>query len=69
LSSWNRMSVTDVAGGVANQFAVGYSYPLSKQTNLYVVAAYTENGNGVMMNAWSNGQSDHELQFGMKHLF
>jgi predicted porin len=69
LSSWNRMSVTDVAGGVANEFAIGYNYPLSKRTNLYVIAAYTKNGNGVMMNAWANGQSDHELQFGMKTTF
>jgi predicted porin len=69
LASWNRMNVTNISGGVANQFAVGYNYPLSKLTNLYVIGAYTKNGDGVMMNAWANGQSDHELQFGMRHAF
>jgi predicted porin len=69
LASWNRMNVTNISGGVANQFALGYNYALSARTNLYVIGAYTKNGNGVMMNAWANGQSDRELQFGMRHAF
>jgi GBP family porin len=69
LSSWNRINVTNVSGGVANQFAIGYTYPLSKRTNFYAIAAYTENGDGVMMNSWANGKSDREMQAGMRHTF
>jgi predicted porin len=69
LTSWNRTNVTDVVGGVSNQYAVGYVYPLSKRTTLYTIGAYTKNGGGVRMNAWANGQNDREFQFGMRHMF
>jgi predicted porin len=69
LASWNRTNVTDVSGGVSDQYAAGYSYPLSKRTNLYGIVAYTKNGSGVRANAWANGKSDREAQFGMKFVF
>lgn len=69
LTSWNRTNVTDVVGGVSNQYAVGYVYPLSKRTTLYTIGALTKNGSGVRMNAWANGQNDREFQFGMRHMF
>jgi predicted porin len=69
LGSWNRDNVTNVSGGISNQFAIGYTYPLSVRTTLYTIVAYTENGTGVRMNSWANGQSDRELQFGIRHKF
>jgi predicted porin len=69
LASWNRTNVTDVTGGVSDQYAAGYSYPLSKRTNLYGIVAYTKNGSGVRANAWANGKSDREAQFGLKFVF
>lgn len=69
LASWNRTNVTDVSGGVSDQYAVGYSYPLSKRTNLYTLIAYTKNGSGVRANAWANGVSDRDVQSGIKYTF
>jgi GBP family porin len=69
LASWNRNNITDLSSGVSNQVAFGYSYPLSKRTNLYTIVAFTRNGSDVRMNAWANGQSDRDVQFGMKHSF
>jgi hypothetical protein len=42
---------------------------LSKRTNLYGIVAYTKNGSGVRANAWANGKSDREAQFGLKFVF
>jgi predicted porin len=69
LASWNRNNITDISAGVSNLFAFGYAYPLSKRTNLYTILAYTKNDSGVRMNAWANGKSDREEQFGVKHSF
>jgi GBP family porin len=69
LASWNRNNITDVSAGTSDQLAFGYAYPLSKRSNLYTIVAYTKNDSGVRMNAWANGKSDRELQFGMKHSF
>ncbi|MDB5775387.1 MAG: porin [Herbaspirillum sp.] len=69
LASWNRDNVTDVQKGVSDQLGVGYTYPLSKRTNLYVIASYTKNQDGVRMNSWANGKSDFEGQFGVRHTF
>lgn len=68
-ASWNRDNVTDLTSGVSNQYAIGYNYPLSKRTNLYALTAYTRNGKDVRMNAWANGKSDVDIQYGIKLTF
>jgi predicted porin len=69
IASWNRLDVRDVAGGVANQYAIGYAYPLSKRTDLYTSANHTSNGSGVRLNTVVQGANAHELRAGIRHTF
>ncbi|SNT26763.1 Outer membrane protein (porin) [Noviherbaspirillum humi] len=68
-ASWNRVDLRDVANGKANQYAVGYSHPLSKRTNLYASVGYTRNDSGVRLNAATNGTSDRTALVGVRHAF
>ena len=67
--SWNRNDIKQISAGASNQYAIGYSYPLSKRTLLYTSFAYTKNDSGVRLNAATNGQSDREFQAGFRHSF
>jgi predicted porin len=68
-ASWNRGDIKDISSGASDQYAIGYSYPLSKRTNLYSSASYTRNENNVRLNAAANGGSGREVQAGIRHLF
>jgi predicted porin len=68
-ASWNRNDVRDISAGQSDLFAVGYAYTLSKRTNLYTSLGYTQNDNGVRLNAAANGGSDREFQAGIRHQF
>ncbi|HEV7618963.1 MAG TPA: porin [Burkholderiaceae bacterium] len=67
--SWNRNDIKEINAGASNQYAIGYSYPLSKRTLLYTSVAYTKNDSGVRLNAAANGQNDREVQAGFRHSF
>jgi predicted porin len=69
IASWNRLDVRDVAGGVTNQYAIGYAYPLSKRTDLYSSANTTRNGSGVQLNTVVQGANAHEVRAGIRHTF
>jgi predicted porin len=69
-ASWNRLEFRDAAGSPeADQYAVGYSHPLSKRTNLYTSFGFTDNDAGVRLNTASNGATGRELQVGIRHKF
>jgi predicted porin len=68
-ASWNRSDVRDIGAGSSDQYAIGYSHPVSKRTNFYTSIGYTKNDSGVRVNAARNGGSDREFQAGVRHLF
>jgi predicted porin len=69
MASWNRNDVRDISEGVSNQYAIGYSYPLSKRTNLYTSFAITKNDDAVRLNAFANGETGRIVNVGMRHVF
>jgi predicted porin len=69
IASWNRNDVRDIENGKSNQYAIGYSYALSKRTNLYTSAGFTRNDSGVRLNALAAGDTDRQVQAGIRHTF
>lgn len=56
----------------ANQFAIGYTYDMSKRTNLYTSYARISNKNGAgytVGNASEAGSSDRAVNVGVRHAF
>jgi predicted porin len=69
IASWNRNDVRDLAEGVSQQVGIGYSYRLSKRTDLYSSASWTRNDSQVALNAYRKGASEHEFRAGIVHSF
>jgi predicted porin len=69
IASWNRSDVRDLANGVSQQVGIGYTYPLSKRTELYSSASWTRNDSQVALNAYAKGASEHEARLGICHSF
>jgi len=69
MASYNRNDVRDVDDGVTNHYAIGYSHPLSKRTNLYTSFGYTRNDDDVRLNAFANGESSRLFNVGVRHTF
>jgi predicted porin len=69
VASWNRSNFHDIDDGASDQYALGYSYPLSKRTELYSSASYTKNEEQAALNTFAKGKSEHELRAGITHSF
>ena len=69
MASWIRNDVRDIGEGESDQFAIGYSHPVSKRTNFYTSAGYTKNDDGVRVNAFANGESGKIFNVGVRHRF
>jgi predicted porin len=69
IASWDRNDVRDLAEGVSQQVGIGYSYRLSKRTDLYTSASWTRNDSQVALNAYRKGASEHEFRAGIVHSF
>ncbi len=69
MASYVRNDVRDIASGVTDQYAIGYSHKLSKRTNLYTSYGYTKNDSNVRLNAYANGQNGTLFNVGVRHLF
>lgn len=69
LASWIRNDVRALAAGETDQFAIGYTHPLSKRTNLYTSAAYTKNDSGVAVRSYAAGESSRLFNVGVRHQF
>ena len=69
MASWVHNDVRDIAEGKSNQYAIGYSHPLSKRTNLYTSIGYTKNDDAVRLNAFANGESGRIVNVGIRHVF
>ena len=68
---------TATGGDTAKQYAIGYTYSLSKQTDLYASYAHISNGANTAFAVGSstdsfsgvNGQSSSGMAIGMRHMF
>ena len=76
LASYSHVD-NGMTDGQAKQYAVGYTYSLSKQTNLYASYAHITNGNGTYYGGGDStdgfhgvaGQSANGLGVGIRHQF
>jgi predicted porin len=72
LASYIRHDDRTVANRDANQWALGYSYRLSKRTDLYAAYARISNSNGATFtvgNATDTGTGDKAFNLGVRHSF
>lgn len=72
LASYIRKDDKRAANQDANQFALGYTYDVSKRTRLYTSYARISNKNGAAYtvgDATAAGSGDKALNFGIKHKF
>jgi predicted porin len=69
IASWDRNDLRDLANGVSQQVGIGYTYPLSKRTELYSSESWTRNDSQVRLNAYAMGASEHEVRLGIVHSF
>ncbi|MBI3285887.1 MAG: porin [Burkholderiales bacterium] len=53
----------------SQQFALGYTYSLSKRTNVYTSYAYTKNDKFAMINTKTAGATDKLINVGIRHAF
>lgn len=69
LASYIRNDVKDLDEGVTDQYAIGYTHPLSKRTNLYTSFSYTKNEDAVSLNAFAPGENGRLFNVGVRHQF
>jgi predicted porin len=72
MASFIRKDDRDLANRDANQFAVGMTYPLSRQTDFYASYAKIKNRNGAAYtvgNASGAGRGDSAFNIGLRHGF
>lgn len=69
MASWVRNDLRDLPEGVSDQFAIGYSHPLSKRTNFYTSYGQTKNDDQVRLNAFANGATGKVFNVGVRHRF
>jgi predicted porin len=72
MASYIRKDDKEIANRDADQWAVGYSYALSKRTSTYVAYAKIKNKNGAGYTVGNNsegGTGDKAFNLGLKHSF
>ena len=69
MASWIRNDVRDVSEGESDQFAIGYSHPVSKRTNFYTSFSHTKNDDAVRVNAFAPGETGKIFNVGVRHRF
>ncbi len=69
LASYVRNDVKDIAAGETDQYAIGYTHPFSKRTNLYTSYSHTKNDGAVQLNTFANGEDGRQFNVGVRHRF
>ncbi len=72
LASYIRNDIKDLNQAKSDQYAVGYTYALSKRTDIYTSYSYLKNDDGAILNAYSGatgGESVRLYNVGVRHLF
>ena len=60
---------TGVTASDAQQYAIGYTYSLSKRTNVYTSYSQTKNEANVAINTTTAGATDKLFNVGIRHAF
>jgi predicted porin len=68
-ASYIRSDIKDLDSGVSTQFAVGYTYPMSKRTMLYTSYAHVSNQDNVDLVSKVAGESANKFNVGVNHSF
>jgi len=69
MASYIRHQDKLVTNGDSNQFAIGYSYALSKRTNLYTSVSRLTNESGASLKVAVPGDADTIYNAGIRHAF
>jgi len=69
MASYIRNDIKDFSNADSDQIAIGYTYALSKRTNLYTSYSRTTNDNNVAVNAGAAGKNDSLFNVGIRHKF
>lgn len=72
VASWAHNKVNDLSDGKSDQFAVGYTYALSKRTNLYTSYSYLKNDENVALATYNDSVPGADVKlfnFGVRHTF
>ncbi|MFZ6751634.1 porin [Undibacterium sp. Ren11W] len=69
LADYTRITDTVTSNANATQFALGYTYNLSKRTNLYTSYSQTKNDTQSAYNAGGKGLTDKLFNAGIRHAF
>lgn len=72
MASYIRNNVRDISNSNSNQWALGYTYALSKRTNLYTSFARTTNDSAARINIDATapaGSNDSLYNVGIRHTF
>lgn len=70
MASYIQNKNKDVASADSDVYALGYTYSLSKRTNVYASYSHTSNDANVKLNgATANGDSADKYSFGIRHQF
>lgn len=72
LASYVRNDIKDIDQATSDQYAIGYTYAMSKRTNLYTSYSYLKNDNRVALNAYTGatgGESVRLFNVGVRHQF
>ena len=72
IASYIRKDDRTAANRDANQFGLGYTYTLSKRTNIYAAWASIDNKNGASYTVGNNseaGSGDSAFNLGVRHIF
>jgi predicted porin len=78
LASFGQHKDANLASSTARQYAIGYNYPMSRQTNIYASYAHISNGanvdqyvgdSTVVGTGLQGGQSSNGVALGFRHMF
>jgi predicted porin len=69
IADYTRITDTVKTDANATQWALGYTYSLSKRTNLYTSYSQTKNDTAAKYNTVANGLTDKLVNAGIRHAF
>lgn len=69
MASYIRNDVRDFANADSNQYSIGYSYAMSKRTNLYSSYGRYTNDSFASLNVVTPGATGNQLNAGVRHIF
>lgn len=72
MASWTRNKVNDLSSGKSDQYAIGYTYAMSKRTNLYTSYSYLKNDDDVALASYNDSVTGAKVKLfnvGMRHTF